>query len=83
VIDDLDATPDQRGACGRGILQPWQIIFFTLGAMGLVLSVVVFFLVDEPPRAPAESTPFSAVLQWVWRERAWPEGEQCAFRCTS
>lgn len=54
-----------------GIFQPWQIIFFTLGAIGLLLSVVVFFLVGEPPRGPAErSTSFFAVLQWVWRERA-------------
>ncbi|HEY3658392.1 MAG TPA: MFS transporter [Steroidobacteraceae bacterium] len=53
-----------------GMLQPWQIIFFTMGAMGLVLSLVVSLFVSEPPRGAAErSMSFSAVLQQVWRER--------------
>jgi MFS family permease len=55
-----------------GSLEAWQMVFITMGLLGLILALVFVWSVAEPIRSSAEQVvPFSAVIRYVWKERAY------------
>lgn len=54
-----------------GITRPWQLVFFMLGAAGMVFSLA-FLWVKEPPRQGVVTEggiPFREVVAYLWRNR--------------
>ena len=54
-----------------GAVRPWQVVFFVLGASGVVFSFA-FLLVREPPRSGVRvggDVPFTDVLAHLWKNR--------------
>jgi len=58
---------------GIGLIRNWQLVFFIVGAPGLLLSLLMFFTVKEPIRKGAMrkgGVPFKEVVATVWAARA-------------
>ncbi|PPE74518.1 MFS transporter [Solimonas fluminis] len=52
-----------------GSTRPWQVVFYILGAAGLVFSLA-FLLVREPPRQGTHAVvPLGEVIAYLWRHR--------------
>ena len=54
-----------------GDVRPWQLVFFVLGAAGVLFSLA-FLLVREPPRTGVQiagGVPFGTVVAHLWKNR--------------
>ncbi|WP_198350999.1 spinster family MFS transporter [Flavisphingomonas formosensis] len=70
------------------LLKPWQLVFLLVGAPGVLLALLVFLTVKEPLSADERNAVgavprFSAVLRFLWRERAIFGPHIAGFTCAA